>query len=189
MRNRRWERGLRVRAQSSLGKTIENTLLLVTGGILGATAMYIFDQNSGRRRRALARDKAYHYLKELQRASLRKAEDLKNRLVGSVQEARSRMREARSEIDDSVLEERVRAQLGHVVAHPGALEVRVDHGRVTVSGPVLMGERRKIQHRLSKTRGVREADVQVTEYASKEGVPGLQGESRTEQRERRQMAL
>ncbi len=176
---RQLEQALHLRVQSGTERTLENIALLITGGVVGATAMYVFDEHSGRRRRALARDKALHLLKELQWVSSRKAEDLKNRVLGSVLELRSRVRDERHfPIDDEVLEARVLAQLGHVVAHPGALEVRADEGRVTVSGPVLTGERERIQVRLNKTRGVEAVDLQVTEHASAEGIPGLQGESR-----------
>ena len=184
---RKLEKALHLRVQSSTGRTIENIALLVTGGVLGATAMYIFDEHSGGRRRGLARDKAIHFFKELQWNSARRAEDLKNRAVGTVQEVRSRVRDAQqAPIDDEVLEQRVRAQLGHVVTHPGALVVKAEEGRVTITGPVLVGERERIEARLNKTRGVAEVDLQVIEHASKEGIPGLQGESRIE---RQQMAL
>jgi len=181
---RQLEQALDVRVQSNTGRALENALMLITGSIVGATAMYIFDENSGRRRRAGARNKAVHFLKQAQWASTRKAQDMKNRALGSVMEIRSRVRdESQYPLDDEVLQERVRAQIGHVVSHPGALEIRAERGTVTVSGPVLVGEREKIRTRLNKTRGVQECDLQVIEHASKEGIPGLQGTSRTEKRQ------
>jgi hypothetical protein len=172
---RQLEQMVHLRVQSGVGRTLENMALLMTGGVVGATAMYIFDESSGSRRRALARDKAIHLLTEVQWASIRKARHLKNRAIGSVMELRSRVRdEARYPIEDEVLEERVRAQLGHAVSNPGALEVLAEQGCVTVRGPVLAGERERIQTRLNKTRGVQNVDLQVTEHANTEGVPGLQ---------------
>jgi hypothetical protein len=187
---RQVEQALHLRVQSSAGRTVENIALLVTGSVLGATAMYVFDERSGRRRRALARDKANHVLSMLRWTSARRTQDLKNRAVGRVQELRSRVRDAQqAPIDNEVLEQRVRAQLGHVVTHPGALEVRANEGRVTVGGPVLVGERERIRTRLNKTRGVQEVNLTITEYANTEGIPGLQGESREQRNERQRLAL
>jgi osmotically-inducible protein OsmY len=87
-------------------------------------------------------------------------------------------------VDDSELEERVRAQLGHAVSHPGSLEVIVRDGAVTVLGQVLRGEYDRIRKRLEQTRGVRDLDMQVEVYDSPGDIPGLQGESRWQRKQR-----
>ncbi|MGE0406472.1 MAG: hypothetical protein AB7O65_09240 [Candidatus Korobacteraceae bacterium] len=184
---RQFKQLTRMRTGSGVGDAVGNAALLVGGAAIGAMAMYIFDAQNGRRRRALARDRAFHILKELQWSARRKAQDLRKRTVGSVLEMRSQIRDSQELIDDDVLEQRVRAQVGHVVSHPGALEVRADSGRVMIRGPVLLGERKKIEHRMSQTRGVRECDIQVTEHANKDGIPGLQGETRFERRGSREV--
>ena len=157
---------------------------LVSGMILGASAMCIFDSQQGRRRRALARDKAVHAAHLLGRWMNRQARDMGNRAIGSVAEWRSSLRDRTRQLDDDTLVSRVRAQLGHVVAHPGSLEIRVEDGVVTIGGPVLSHEIHKIRDRISKTRGVRECHLEVDEHESRGNVRGLQGVSRSERRER-----
>lgn len=153
---------------------------LVSGMILGATAMYILDPQQGRRRRALARDKAVRGANLLGRWMNQQARDMGNRAIGHVAEWRSNLRDNTRQIDDETLVSRVRAQLGHVVAHPGSLEIRASDGVVTIGGPVLSHEVQKIRDRLSKTRGVRECRLEVDEHESRGSVPGLQGVSRSE---------
>jgi hypothetical protein len=162
---RRYEGKRSGRTQSRVQDQINDMAMLLAGVAIGSMAMYIFDANSGERRRALARDKMVHYLKLMQRSARRHAEDWKNRALGSVAEMRSRMQDAQYFIDDAVLESRVRAQVGHAVRHPGKLEVRADGGRVVVRGEVLRGEREKMLDRLHKTRGVRQIELHVTERA------------------------
>jgi hypothetical protein len=53
---------------------------------LGALAMYYFDPQQGRTRRALARDKLTHAETLARREALGKAKDLKNRAQGAVAE-------------------------------------------------------------------------------------------------------
>lgn len=55
---------------------------------IGALAMYFFDPENGRRRRALARDKATHYGNEAHRYADATYKDLRNRAQGVVAETR-----------------------------------------------------------------------------------------------------
>ena len=158
---------------------IEHTSTLLTGAILGATAMYMLDAQQGRRRRALARDKMVRALNRLGREARRQARNMGKRSFGQVAELRSSLRD-RGGVDDVKLVERVRAQLGHAVSHPGSLEIRATDGHVTVSGPVLRHEIDQICDRLNKTRGVSDFELRVEAHDSAEGVPGLQGHSRRE---------
>src|SRR4051794_10607926 len=108
------------------------------GAIVGATAAMLFDPSSGRRRRALVRDRAVHLGKAVSCAATGATHDLTNRARG----ARFRLRHLlrREPISDDVLVERVRAKLGRVVSHPHAVLVEAFEGRVTVTGPVLAAE-------------------------------------------------
>jgi hypothetical protein len=54
---------------------------------LGAIAMYYFDPQQGRRRRALVRDQLTHARAVARREAVGKAKDLKNRAQGAVAEA------------------------------------------------------------------------------------------------------
>jgi gas vesicle protein len=65
------------------------TLLAAVGALtLGAGLMYLLDPASGRRRRAVIRDKAVHYANEAQDTVTSKGRDLRNRAVGTYHEAR-----------------------------------------------------------------------------------------------------
>jgi hypothetical protein len=62
------------------------------GGIgLGAAVMYVLDPQGGRRRRALARDKAVAFANEASRVVGARSRDLANRAKGVAAEARSKM--------------------------------------------------------------------------------------------------
>ena len=63
-------------------------LAAVVGAGVGALAMFIFDPDSGRRRRAYARDKVTHYGREATDAVQSTARDLRNRAQGLAAEAK-----------------------------------------------------------------------------------------------------
>ena len=160
---------------ADLKNTLSHSASLVTGLVLGAAAMYILDPDSGNRRRALARDKVMRGLRAARMNANKQARNAWNNLYGSVAETRSKMRDAGAGIADDILEERVRAQLGHVVAHPGALDVRVEDGCATISGPVLNDEIARIEARLNETRGLWNWKLNVDAHESAENIPALQG--------------
>jgi osmotically-inducible protein OsmY len=100
----------------------------------GAAAMYYLDPETGRRRRALVRDRgiaARHDLEDYASAASRRASDT---LQGTA--ARTRSRVSREPVDDEQLHERIRSRLGHVVERPGDIEVQVRDGYVVLSGTV-----------------------------------------------------
>jgi hypothetical protein len=167
-----------------LRNNIANGTALVGGIVLGAVGMYMLDPQRGGQRRALVRDKIVRGVRTLGMIADKRLRDVGNRMKGSAAEARAVIRERDRQMEEDRLVERVRAQLGHVVAHPRALQVSVDEGCVIVSGPVLAGEAQKIKERLDETRGVGRFRIYVDEHASAEGVPDLQGESRGQRKER-----
>jgi osmotically-inducible protein OsmY len=126
------------------------------GGIgLGAALMYMFDADNGRRRRALASDQTGRALRRGGRAVKAMARDLSQRALGVAAGAKARLRRAAEEVPDSLLLERVRAALGHLVSNPGALEVLAEEGRVTLSGPVLKREANRLLRKTRRIPGVR----------------------------------
>jgi hypothetical protein len=60
----------------------------ILGFAAGATLMFIADPRGGRRRRALARDKAYHLARVAGRQATKKARHMRNRAVGRLARAR-----------------------------------------------------------------------------------------------------
>src|SRR6185437_15456016 len=97
----------------------EHSVTLVSGMIIGAAVMYIFDEHRGAQRRARARDKVNHTGHMLGRKLRRSSRDLINRALGSVAELRSNLRDHIKPVSDDQLLDRVRSQLGHVVSHSG----------------------------------------------------------------------
>ena len=155
----------------------EHTVTLLSGMMIGATVMYVFDEHRGARRRAYARDRVIHAGHVIGRGLSKRSRDLMNRAVGSVAELRSSIRDRASRVSDDQLVDRVRSQLGHVVSHSGLLQVKANNGCVVVSGPVLENEVEKIRERLAKTRGVRECRLEVKPHADLEQVAGRTGRS------------
>ncbi len=160
---------------ADLKNTLSHSASLVTGLVIGAAAMYILDPDRGNRRRALARDKILHGFRRARENANKQARNAWHNLYGSVAETRAKMRDATSEFDDELLAERVRAQLGHVIEHPGGLDIRVDDGCAIISGPVLDGEKEKIESRLHEIRGLWNWKLDVQAHESAGNIPSLQG--------------
>lgn len=149
-----------------------NPLTLLGGVGLGAGLMYLLDPEGGRRRRALARDKAVHGLKVSGKALRRTSVDLGNRTRGLVAEAGSLLRKGSA--DDRKLEGRVRSKLGRHLSHPSALQVQCQDGLVILSGPVLASELDKVLAKVQKIKGVHEVESRLEVHESAENVPSLQ---------------
>lgn len=141
---------LRVRTQQ-LG-LLRGMLMLGCAG-LGAGAMYMLDTRLGRRRRALVRDKAQAYWRRLGRFISETARDARQRTYGLFIETRTQLREA-DVPEDTVLVARVRAQMGHVVSHAGAIDVTAQQGRVTLSGSIPAHEVEKLLSAVASVPGV-----------------------------------
>src|SRR5437764_8887633 len=82
------------------------------GAGLGAGLMYLLDPQGGRRRRAVARDKAASALNKGGDAVKKTSRDLGNRTKGLVAQVGSRLRQGEDvQVDDEVLCNRVRSKL------------------------------------------------------------------------------
>ena len=136
-----------------------NPLTLLGGVGLGAGLMYLLDPDGGRRRRALARDKAVHGLKVSGKALRRTSVDVGNRTRGLVAGAGSLLRKGSA--DDHKLEGRVRSKLGRHVSNPSALQVQCQDGLVILSGPVLASELDKVLAKVQKIKGVHEVESRL----------------------------
>lgn len=153
----------------------------VLGSILGAAAaglalMYFLDPDAGRRRRALVRDQVVHAAHRTQDAVDATSRDIANRARGAVAELRGRLHD--TAVSDAVLHERVRARVGAVTGHAGAVDVDVDEGHVTLRGPVLAHEVERLLRRVSAVRGVKGVENRLQVHAEPGDVPGLQGRAR-----------
>ncbi len=149
-------------------------LSMLSGIVLGAGVMALLDPGRGASRRAFLRNKLVHWSRLGIRELRRKVKYYSQDTYGQIQEKWARAKE--TPVPDDVLEERVKAQIGHVLSHH-SVKVRADNGHVTVDGPVMMGETDKLADRLRVTRGVRSFDLFVTEHRKGEHVSNLQGRS------------
>jgi len=147
-------RGMMWRERTEQMGGTKGLLLLGCAGF-GAGLMYLFDPNGGRRRRALIRDKAGAYWRKTSALIGQTARDARNRTRGLVSTARTPFRGAEVP-DDTVLEARVRAQLGHATSHDGALRVTAHQGRVMLSGPISPSAADKLLATVASVAGVTE---------------------------------
>jgi hypothetical protein len=85
---------------------------------------------------------------------------------------------SRGEVDDQILEERVRAKIGKHASHSGSLNVNAAAGTVSLSGPILAKEVEEVLQVVRHVPGVKEVENRMEIHADADGVPGLQGTSR-----------
>jgi hypothetical protein len=140
----------------------------------GAGLMYFFDPQFGNRRRSLVRDRAVSLVNSSDDFIEKAARDVRNRARGLVAETTGRFSD-RKGVQDWVLEERVRANIGRLSRHPGSIEVAANEGQVTLSGPILKEEVDRVVSGASKTRGVKEVNNRLEVHESAKDIPGLQG--------------
>jgi len=144
------------------------------GGLgVGAALMYLFDPERGNRRRALLRDKVFHVAHSTGEKVDVKSRDAANRLHGLL--ARTKSLVTRERVPDTLLAERVRSRIGHVVSHPGSIEVTVQDGRVTLVGPALTRELDPLLCEVERVRGVAGVENKLELHEEPGSVPGLQG--------------
>ena len=147
---------------------------IVAGAALGAIAMYAFDPDKGRRRRALARDKAVSVLLDTRHAAGATRRDVAHRLEGLRARA-LRLWTRQPTTDDLQLIERVRARMGRMVSHPHAIQVGAFGARVTLSGPILAHEAAPLLAAVRTVWGVRSVEDLLVVHDHPESVPSLQG--------------
>lgn len=145
----------------------------LTGLGMGAGAFYFLDPAYGKRRRAQIGDKASRLTDAIGDATGKTRTDAGNRMRGLAAAARRSF--ATDEADDRVIEERVRARMGRVVSHPGSIEVTVDHGRVTLSGPILADEVDDLLAVAASTPGITDVASRLDVHETAGNIPGLQG--------------
>ncbi len=150
---------------------------LATGG----AAMFLLDPDRGAYRRGRARDLVRHCGREARELFAKGGRDLRHRLEGAVAVVRRGIEG--EQVDDEVLVERVRSEIGRATSHPHAIRVTAQQGHVALEGLVLTDEARDVRARAACVRGVREVDAsKLEEHACSEHVPSLQGGARARAR-------
>ncbi|MBI3047661.1 MAG: BON domain-containing protein [Acidobacteria bacterium] len=149
-------------------------VLAVAGFGLGAGVMYLADPDQGRRRRARLGDATRHAAHLVKRAAGMTSRDVQHRLSGLAARMLDQLIEEPPPIDD-VLAARVRARLGRLVSHPGAIEVAVRDGVVTLSGPIFETEVEQLVKGVEAVAGVTEVENRLQPHREATHVPALQG--------------
>jgi osmotically-inducible protein OsmY len=118
----------------------------------GAAAMYLLDPETGRRRRALVRERSGGAARDVQDSLRGAGRDASNRLRGRIAESASHM--AGEPVEDETLHDRIQAKIGHLVDRPSAIEVQVDGGRVVLSGQAPDDEAAALARYIAGMQGV-----------------------------------
>lgn len=137
--------------------------VLLAAGI-GAAAMYLLDPARGRRRRHLIADRVTSLAHRTSDTVEKTSRDLANHARGLAAAAHRPF--SPDEADDTVVQERVRAELGRVVSHPSVIQVDVDDGVVMLTGAVLDDEADELVECIEGVRGVRGVEDSLTRYDS-----------------------
>jgi osmotically-inducible protein OsmY len=135
------------------------TVLCAAG--IGATLMFLFDPDNGKRRRALLKDKSAHYARKAQDAEEALVRQTLHHVRGALATIRSQLTPAEP-VDDGILIERVRAALGHVVPDVNAIEVKARDGCVILKGPVTQDEMSEIVACAQRVRGVQQVENRLS---------------------------
>jgi uncharacterized membrane protein len=138
------------------------------GGIL----VYFLDPDTGRRRRARAKDRAVNFVKEADRAIGKASRDLSNRARGTVAEARSLL--PLRGVSDEVLVEQVRARIGRVVSFPHFVEVSSRDAVIALRGAVVESELEDLLSTVSAIRHVASVRNELRPYKRPQDIPGIQ---------------
>lgn len=137
------------------------TKWMISGAAIGALTMYLADPGSGRRRRAMAKDKVYKM-----RSSIAKSgdqldvafRDLRNRTQGLGAQVKGLLSSRNKQDDDPVVTVRIREKLGRTVSHPRAVHVQVSNGFVRLTGSVPSQEKEVLIETVRHVRGVQHVE-------------------------------
>lgn len=127
---------------------------VVGGAIVGAMMAYLCDPHGGHRRRSVLRDRSAAACRRMVTSFRRVRRGTANVLRGAIAEARRQKSNER--VDDDVLVERVRAQMGHAVHHPRSVEVHASAGVVTLTGSIAGDQYERLVDAIADVPGVKD---------------------------------
>ena len=140
----------------------------------GMIAMFLFDPDRGRSRRAYLGEQMRGTRRRLAEGSSATARDAVRRGRGIIANLRARL--PRGDVSPRTLGERVRARMGRVVSNAGAIDVHADEdGTVTLSGPLLKREQNRLLVKVWSTPGVTRVENRLELHDEPGDEPGLQG--------------
>jgi osmotically-inducible protein OsmY len=147
--------------------------LMLIAGFFGAGLMYFLDPDGGKRRRALMRDqleKMSHTASEQAEVLAKQAAD---KARGVMAETSRRLKP--DEASDETLAARIRSEMGRIVSHPHAVEVRVQNGVVMLNGSILAHEVQPLVNKITGMPGVRAVEDHLQLHEDASNIPDLQG--------------
>ena len=150
------------------------TLAFLWGLGIGAALMYFLDPDAGRRRRALVRDQCVRGGHALQDATEGAVQAAANRTRGYIKRAQLAVKGGDESVEDWVLEARVRAAMGHVVADLRDVSVRAENGVVILEGGAPSADAQELAACARHVRGVRDVDNRLRPAPNASGEPGEQ---------------
>ena len=147
----------------------------LSAAALGAAAIYLFDPQSGPRRRKMAADQATRIVNDCGRAfrqSGRYVNDILNRSRGLAHETRSRFASTEP-VSPETLMQRVRSEMGHVVTNASAISVMANNdGDITLTGRILTSELDALLSTVNKVPGVNQIINRLDAQDTPEAVAG-----------------
>ena len=149
-------------------------IAVFTGAVMGAATMYVLDPSRGRRRRARLREAALHTSHSATAVAAMTARDVEHRVSGLAARTLDRLIEKPSP-SDAVLAERVRARLGRLLSHPGAIDVIANNGTVTLSGPIFEAEVEQLLKGIEAVVGVASIENRLEPHRDAAHLSALQG--------------
>jgi hypothetical protein len=153
---------------------MNKTTIALAGVGVGAAAMYLLDPSRGRRRRARLGEAASHVSHRAQAIAGMTARDVQHRVSGLAARTLDQLVEEGTPSDE-VLVERVRARLGRLVSHPGAIDVVASGGTVTLKGPVFEVEIDQLMKGVAAVAGVTAVENSLEPHRDAAHVSALQG--------------
>jgi osmotically-inducible protein OsmY len=127
---------------------------------LGALIAYFFDPDSGRRRRALARDRIPAFFRRLSERAERAGRTVSAEAEGVKQKAKHLKEEEKPQPDDVTLARKVETEIFRDADVPkGKINVNAENGKIVLRGEVEQPELIKdLEKRTKKVQGVKEVE-------------------------------
>jgi len=156
-----WRHTINGNSHHRLSRRLGEDLLALTAGVgLGAGLMYVLDPDRGRSRRSQLMGEATGMLHRGEDTLQKRGKDLLNRVQGFTVRVAEEIAPEEQPTDE-VLTERIRSRMGHIVANPHDVQVRVESGVVTLEGKLAHSERRRLRHEVDAMPGVKRVNAHL----------------------------
>jgi len=158
-------------------------VVLIIGFLGGAALMYLFDPDRGEQRRASllgqvnhAADQVSESLKDTTTQVQHQASKAVSSVSGTGKETAGQVNAA---VSDATLSARVRVEIAKDVRAPGAIEVTVAQGVVTLKGKVQASEVKELVEKIQVTPGVKSVENRLEIHDATPSVGSAPGNNGT----------